>query len=576
MNNKKILAALATIGLAAGALMGVAGPAIASQSDDTGHTPVGVCHAKPADTAAQGWNDITVDDDSVVDSAHNTEHSADIIADSASLPGGKNLSAVFFGYTGAEIIANGCALPQAPDPLVATAEVSFVPATCDAPEQLVLGATSNASFGTDTDASALGYDVVATADAGAEFAGGDPTKSFAGTLDDVLDPSDPACEDDEPLVATAEVSFVPATCDAPEQLVLGATSNASFGGDTDASALGYDVVATADAGAEFADGDPATKSFVGTLDDVLDPSDPACAEEEHEKITLCHAKPADTAAQGWVEVEVDDNAVVTSAHFEEHDADIIPISPGVPDGKNLDTVFSGFTGSQILANDCVLPEPGVATATVSFIDATCVVGEKLILGAVSNASWGSATNLTGPQDYSFAATANAGAEFADGDPGDDTKKTFEGSLDGPLPATDPACDLTTLDLVMPEVSSVQPTCTAAGSYTLGAAAGYNPAYVKWTVDGVTDVPSGTYAVTTSRIVTIVAVPVAPHGFEFGWVQPAPIGFTVPGATACDDLPTLAFTGSTSNSDAGLLIAGGLLFMGLAGVYARRRLVSRSE
>jgi hypothetical protein len=575
MNKQKILAALATIGLAAGALVGIAAPAMADKPE-TGHTPVGVCHATPADTAAQGWNAITVDDDSVVTSAHNEEHSADIIADSASLPGGKNLSTVFFGHTGAEIIANGCVLPADPEPLVATAEVSFVPATCDAPEQLVLGATSNASFGTDTDASALGYNVVATADVGSEFADGDPaTKSFVGTLDDVLDPSDPACYSAEPLVATAEVSFVPATCDAPEQLVLGATSNASFGGDTDASALGFDVVATADAGAEFADGDPATKSFVGTLDDVLDPSDPACAEEEHEKITLCHATPADTAAQGWTEIEVDDSAVVTSAHFEEHSADIIPISPGVPDGKNLDTLFSGFTGQQIIDNDCVLPEAGVATAVVSFVPATCLAAEQLVLGAISNATFGADTDASA-LGYSVVATADAGSVFADGDEGDNTKKTFAGTLDGPLPSDDPACDLTTLDLVMPQVTSVQPTCTASGSYTLGAAAGYNPAYVKWTVDGVTDVASGTYPVTTSRIVTIVAVPVAPHGFEFGWVQPAPIAFTVPSASACDDLPTLAFTGSTSDSDAGLLIAGGLLFLGVAGVYARRRLVTRSE
>ncbi|MCU1440329.1 MAG: hypothetical protein JWP85_1326 [Rhodoglobus sp.] len=304
-----------------------------------------------------------------------------------------------------------------------------------------------------------------------------------------------------------------------------------------------------------------------------------CTDEEQVKYSICHATEVVNAKNGWLALPPLPVSAIVSGH-ENHSGDIIPvINPEFPNGQNLTTVYpqqGNLTGAQILAGGCNNPDPDVATAAVSFIDATCVAGEKLILGAVSNASWGSATDLTGPQAYSFAATANAGAEFADGDPGDPTVKTFEGSLDGPLPANDPACDLPTFDLVMPQVSSVQPTCTAAGSYTLGAAAGYNPAYVKWTVDGVTDVPSGTYAVTTSRIVTIVAVPVAPHGFEFGWVQPAPIGFTVPGSAACDDLPTLAFTGSTSGSDAGLLIAGGLLFMGIAGVYARRRLVSRSE
>jgi hypothetical protein len=142
------------------------------------------------------------------------------------------------------------------------------------------------------------------------------------------------------------------------------------------------------------------------------------------------------------------------------------------------------------------------------------------------------------------------------------------------------CDLPTFDLVMPKVSSVQPTCTADGSFTLGVEAGYNPAYVKWIVDGVANVASGTYPVTTSRTVTIVAVPVAPHGFEFGWNQPAPIKFTVPNKAVCGDLPTfdlptLAYTGSGTDGGAGLLFAGGLLVLGAAGVYSRRRWAARS-
>ncbi len=43
------------------------------------HVPITICHATPPDTAANGYESIQVDDDSVMGSAHATEHSADII-----------------------------------------------------------------------------------------------------------------------------------------------------------------------------------------------------------------------------------------------------------------------------------------------------------------------------------------------------------------------------------------------------------------------------------------------------------------------------------------------------------------
>ncbi len=92
------------------------------------------------------------------------------------------------------------------------------------------------------------------------------------------------------------------------------------------------------------------------------------------KVTVCHATPPDTAAQGWNLLSIDDDAAATnqSGHDQEHDADIIQafsywhkVGNGNSatweylsyPGKNLTTDFGGFTGAQILANDCVKPTP---------------------------------------------------------------------------------------------------------------------------------------------------------------------------------------------------------------------------
>jgi hypothetical protein len=65
------------------------------------------------------------------------------------------------------------------------------------------------------------------------------------------------------------------------------------------------------------------------------------------------------------------------------------------------------------------------------------------------------------------------------------------------------------------------------------------------------------------------VPVAPHGLEPSWVNPAPLSFTKPSATTCGDLPTLAFTGGMAST--GLFtLAGGLIFAGIAGAFVARR------
>ena len=296
----------------------------------------------------------------------------------------------------------------------------------------------------------------------------------------------------KPDLATASLTFIPATCDAPEQLDLGNSpiSNATWGSDTDGSALGYHVVATVDDGAEFADGDGdpgnlETKTFSGTLDDVLD--DPSCDKT-----------------------------------------------------------------------------PDLATATLEFTPASCFAAESpnIAGSAISNATWGSDTDAA-PLGYSIVATANQGAAFADGDPGNLTK-TFTGTLDPIFADNDPRC---TLGLVMPKVVFTQATCSAAGSYTLGVADGYDPTHVTFTVNDVAGIVAGTYPVVGAQKVTVTVQAVAPNGLEIDWVDPPAFSFVNLGA--CGQLTTLALTG-TAVSYLGWTLGGGALFLGAALLFMRRR------
>jgi hypothetical protein len=80
------------------------------------------------------------------------------------------------------------------------------------------------------------------------------------------------------------------------------------------------------------------------------------------RVTICHAKPADTAKRGWVEITVAVTATGfrQSGHADQHDADIIPAFTHkgfVYPGKNLTTDFGGVTGQEILDNECVKPTP---------------------------------------------------------------------------------------------------------------------------------------------------------------------------------------------------------------------------
>lgn len=113
---------------------------------------------------------------------------------------------------------------------------------------------------------------------------------------------------------------------------------------------------------------------------------PDCAPN-HVPVTLCHATPPDTAAQGWEPITIDDDAIVKSGHNEQHNLDIIPAFnywEMVDDvwtllyfpGKNLDTVFSGIPGSAILTAGCsYTTTPGAPTFTPAACTGPGQVGE---------------------------------------------------------------------------------------------------------------------------------------------------------------------------------------------------------
>lgn len=81
-------------------------------------------------------------------------------------------------------------------------------------------------------------------------------------------------------------------------------------------------------------------------------------------VTICHATPPDTAAQGYVAITVDvaSTGYKQSGHEDQHDADIIP-AYSYTDGDGVTFSYAGKGDQSILENGCVVddgdPEPVV-------------------------------------------------------------------------------------------------------------------------------------------------------------------------------------------------------------------------
>jgi len=100
--------------------------------------------------------------------------------------------------------------------------------------------------------------------------------------------------------------------------------------------------------------------------------------QNNDSITFCHAKPADTAANGWNELTTSVFAFFQSGH-PQHDADIVPPFNYGP-GNNLH--FPGMnwnaTGQAILANGCEKPNVRIDVPPTPKVDDPCGLG---------NATW---------------------------------------------------------------------------------------------------------------------------------------------------------------------------------------------
>jgi hypothetical protein len=90
-------------------------------------------------------------------------------------------------------------------------------------------------------------------------------------------------------------------------------------------------------------------------------------------ISICHTGEG-SFKQKWVEETPDASGIVGPSGHAEHPYDIIPpfyylengaTSSSFYKGLNMDTLYSGYTGAEVLANDCALPSGGFTSTSVS-------------------------------------------------------------------------------------------------------------------------------------------------------------------------------------------------------------------
>lgn len=176
-----------------------------------------------------------------------------------------------------------------------------------------------------------------------------------------------------------------------------------------------------------------TALFAVLLLTVVTATSAFATKPEGHKVTICHATPPDTAAQGWHAKTVDVASVgyQHSGHQDQHDADIIPAWSYTDDdgntfsyaGKNLGDLgafgYPGVNGSDVLAGGCELPDtpPQATPVTPKFFvnQPTCETPQVLTFDDSIeglNYSWNNGTNdsesLVGPNDVVFVVSADEG------------------------------------------------------------------------------------------------------------------------------------------------------------------------
>lgn len=443
--------------------------------------------------------------------------------------------------------ANGLCYQE--PPADASASVTFSDGTCEGPGAIPTAIIANATWTQQTiDTVDSTYDWIATADAGHEFSTGHLTLELQGNLP-VQIPSQSAnpngtCYVAPPADAAATVTVTAATCDAPAMLLYGAKTNATFDaagstadGATGATVTNFTVVADADAGHAFsplvvdatthtfnadADNQPANtiETFTGSLDPQLahqetDPSLP-CFDAPPIAIadptgSSCQALVADTDLTSWVHVDL-------NAHVSYR-----------------------------------IHAVGTVTDTALTQSYTTEPAGSYVITATADAGWTLAATSTQPAGAEQVWTVNV---------------QDLGECQLPPGATWHA-NATGSPAVCTSSS------TQAGTVTLQHLASEQGEVVYTVTNDSTSavVYSGRFSTSVKVAPGHYTVHAAPFVSTDGISTATVFHITIAAAsTICSTLTTLAFTGATGTM--GLFLAGGMLFLGIAGLLMRRRFVHR--
>lgn len=226
---KRLRAAFAALLLMTSTLFGSSAPAFADAPPaDQPSNSISFCHANPADTAANGWNSLTLSPNAIIHSGH-TEHDADIIQP-FSYTDKRGHVTMFPGLNwdaeGQAIYRNGCITPT----VITTSAPTVTQPTCAIPTGVIHFGTpthfsysynSAAETGDVTFASG-NYIIVATTDAPA-YVLGDYTTSTSYTVTVNSAPTDCAIVADVP-VAPEYIEV----CDSLDTIQLATTTGVTY------------------------------------------------------------------------------------------------------------------------------------------------------------------------------------------------------------------------------------------------------------------------------------------------------------------------------------------------------------
>jgi hypothetical protein len=575
------------------------------------HNPVTLCHATPPDTAANGWNSITVDDDAVFKKGHGTEHDADIIPafdywtqDGGDGPWtlhhfpGKNLTTVFYGQTGAQILAAGCVVAETP------AAPSFTAAVCTGP-----GVAGNGSYTIPTTTGVKYSVTIDGVSQGVQDAGTYPvvpTKTVIVTASSIdsgiyqitgtaqwsfqFDSAGDCITTVTPLAP----SFTDAVCTGPNQwgdgsFTIPATTGVQYQVkyhfadsyvDIDAGtypvSAGTHVYVRAVALPGYALTDRVTTKWDRTIRHpflcVVTIPNPVVTQVQ----AVCDGPGTNSGSSYTLPDETGViYTVVVNSHWHFN------VAPGTYSANPGDHVYILATGGDgyVLENgpqfwnfsftdpgkcltdstpvdpsktdqSCVVSENGVGSLVSGFITIPDTTGVQYYIDGTA-VSAGDIPEA--PGSYTVTATALPGYVLQDY-PADGWVET--------IAAAELCGDLVTHPLVAPIVTVVQLGCSTNGSYTLSNDLADSTAVI-WTVEG-SPVAQGTYQVTSAKTVHVHADPNAPD-FGFDLAQQTDWTLTFAAPTTCD-LKTLALTGSDPSG--AMLLAYFLLLSGLGVVAVR--------